>query len=160
MAGLRGLVVGLVLGSAIISVPARAQIGSSASLTHTVSVTVPPRVKVQVASLAFSAPVPVRVSSSQLNVGGLSLTINASQAWVLAIGSVSSSSAQKSHLQWSTDGTSGFSTVTPTGAAVASSVKGYEAKAATLYFRNGASPAAQTLGGASPEPIVLTISAP
>jgi len=154
MAGIRGLVVGLVLSSAMISVPARAQIGSSVSLTHTVSVTVPPRVKVQVANLAFSAPVPASVSSSRVNVGGLALTINASQAWVLAIGSTSSSSAQKSNMQWSTNGSSGFSTISSTGAAVASSVTGYESKAASLYFRDVAS------AGASVDPIVLTITAP
>ncbi len=156
MAGLRGLVVALTLGSTILSVPARAQLAASASLTHTVSVTVPSRVNVQVASLAFSAPVPARVASSQVNVGGLSLTINASQAWVLAIGSVSSSTAQQSHLQWSTDGNSGFSTVTQTGATVASSVTGYESKAANLFFRSGAPSAA----GGPAEPIVLTITAP
>ena len=159
MAGIRGLVVGLVLSSAMISIPARAQIGSSASLTHTVSVTVPPRVKVQVANLAFSAPVPARVSSSQVSIGGLALTINASQAWVLAIGSTSSSSSQKSNLQWSTNSSSGFATINSTGAAVASSVTGYESKAANLYFRNGSS-AGPTLGGASTDPIVLTITAP
>ena len=150
MAGIRGLVVGLVLSSAMIAIPARAQIGSSVSLTHTVSVTIPPRVKVQVASLAFSAPVSSKVSSSQVSVGGLGLTINASQAWVLAIGS-SNSSTQKSNLQWSTNGSSGFSTINSTGAAVASSVTGYESKAANLYFRNG---------GAGTDPIVLTITAP
>jgi hypothetical protein len=150
MAGIRGLVVGLVLGTAIISVPARAQLGASVSLTHTVYVTVPPRVKVQVTNLAFSAPVPSRVSSSRMNVGGLSLTINATQAWVLAIGS----SAQKSSLQWSTDGVSGYSTVTATGAVVASGVTAYQPKAADLHFRETVG------GGASDEPIVLTITAP
>jgi hypothetical protein len=159
MAGIRGLVVGLVLSSAMISIPARAQIGSSVSLTHIVSVTVPPRVKVQVANLAFSSPVPPRVSSSQVNVGGLALTINASQAWVLAIGSTPSPSTQKSSMQWSTNGSSGFSTINPTGTAVASSVTGYESKAANLYFRNGAS-AGQTTDGASTDSIVLTITAP
>ena len=149
MAGIRGLVVGLALGTAIISVPARAQLGTSVSLTHTVYVTVPPRVKVQVANLAL-APVPSRVSSSRMNVGGLSLTINATQAWVLAIGS----SAPKSSLQWSTDGISGYSTVTATGAVVASGVTAYVPKAADLHFR-------ETLGGgASDEAIVLTITAP
>ena len=151
MAGIRGLMAGLVLSSAMIAVPARAQIGSSVSLTHTVSVTIPPRVKVQVASLGFSAPVSPSVSSSRVSVGGLALTINASQAWVLAIGSTSSSSARKSTLQWSTNGSSNFSTINSTGAAVASSVTGYESKGANLYFRNG---------GADAEPIVLTITAP
>ena len=154
MAGIRGLVVGLVLSSAVVSIPAHAQIGSSVSLTHTVSVTVPPRVKVQVANLAFSAAVPARVSSSNVNVGGLALTINASQAWVLAIGSTSSSSAEKSNLQWSTNGSSGFSMINSTGAAVASSVTGYESKAANLYFRD------VTSAGPSVDPIVLTITAP
>ena len=159
MAGLRGLVVGLMLSSAMISIPARAQIGASVSLTHTVSVTVPPRVKVQVANLAVSAPVPSRVPSSQVNVGGLSLAINASQAWVLAIGSASSSSARKSQLQWSSDG-KGFSTITSMGAAVTSSVTGYEAKGANLYFRSGGSPGNQSSDVASAEPVVLTITAP
>lgn len=156
MAGLRGLVVGLVLSSAMVSIPARAQIGASVSLTHTVSVTVPPRVKVQVANLAVPAPVSNRVSSSQVNVGGLSLAINASQAWVLAIGSAS---ARKSQLQWSTDG-EGFSTITSMGAAVTSSVRGYEAKGANLYFRSGGSLANQNSDVASVEPVVLTITAP
>ena len=159
MAGLRGLVVGLVLSSAMVSIPARAQIGASVSLTHTVSVTVPPRVKVQVANLAVPAIAPSRVSSSQVNVGGLSLAINASQAWVLAIGSASSSSARKSQLQWSSDG-KGFSTITSMGAAVTSSVTGYQVKGANLYFRNGGSLASQTGGTVSAEPVVLTITAP
>jgi hypothetical protein len=156
MAGIRGLVVGLTLATAIISVPARAQLGASVSLTHTVYVTVPPRVKVQVANLAFSAPVPSRVSSSRMNVGGLSLTINATQAWVLAIGSASNSS-QKSRLEWSTDESSAYSPVTRTSAAVASGVTAHQAKDATLYFRDSGS---QTLVGGGEEPVVLTITAP
>ncbi len=156
MAGLRGILAGVVLASAFIALPAEAQYGASASLTHTVSVTVPPRVKVQVAALAFSsAPVASSVSSSQMNVGGLSLTINASQAWVLSIGSASGSSAQKSRLQWSPNGSSDFSKMTAMGATVASGVTGYEPKAANVFFRNGASS-----GSNSDEPIVLTITAP
>ena len=152
MAGLRGILAGVVLGSAFIALPAEAQYGS-VSLTHTVSVTVPPRVKVQVAPLAFtSAPAASPVSSSQMNVGGLSLTINASQAWVLSIGSASGSSAQNSRLQWSPNGSSDFAKMTATGATVASGLTGYEAKAANVFFRNG--------GSNSAEPIVLTITAP
>jgi hypothetical protein len=162
MAGLRGLVAGLILGSAVVvAVPARAQLGSSVSLTHTVSVMVPPRVKVQVASLAVPAAVSMRAPSTRMNVDGLSLTINASQGWVLAVGSRSGSSAQKSHLQWSTDGNSEFSTLISSGTAVASGVNAYEAKGATVFFRKGASAGGSTLAGeASAEPVVLTISAP
>lgn len=158
MAGIRGLVVGLVLGSAVVSVPARAQLGASVSLTHTVSVTVPPRVKVQVASLAFSAPVPATVSSSEISVGGLSLTVNATQGWVLAVGSPSNPSAPKSQIQWSTDVNSGFSTMTSAGTPVASGVTAYKPKEANLFFRNGASAAGQ--GGSDADPIILTITAP
>ena len=153
MAGLRGILVGLVVSSAVIAVPAEAQY---ASLTHTVSVTVPARVKVQVAALSFTpASVTADVRSSQTNVEGLSLTINASHAWVLSIGSASGSSAQKSNLQWSSNGSSDFSRITATGATVASALSGYEAKAANMFFRNGVS------GGSNSDgPIVLTITAP
>ncbi|MDP9205639.1 MAG: hypothetical protein M3P12_09325 [Gemmatimonadota bacterium] len=156
------MLVGLVLGSIAYSLPAGAQQGASVSLTHTVSVTVPPRVKVQVASLAMSAaPVPANVSSRHVNPGGLSLSINASQAWVLAIGSGSSSSALKSRLQWSTNETSDFTKMTAAGVAVASGTTGYEAKAATVFFRTGSSASKSTVaGGADAEPIILTITAP
>jgi hypothetical protein len=153
---MRGVLAGLMLGSAVIALPAGAQSGASASLTHTVSVTVPPRVKVQVAALPFSSThVPATATTSQMNVGGLALTINASQAWVLSVGSAATPSAQESQLQWSPNGSSDFSKVTVTGAAVASGVTGYEPKAANLFFRDVASG-----GSDSAEPVVLTITAP
>ncbi len=108
MTGLRGVVAGLVIGSAIMALPAAAQSRASASLTHTVSVTVPPRVKVQVANLAFSSvSAPLSVSSAQPNAAGLSVTVDANRAWVLSIGSTSGASASRSKLQWSADGRSG-----------------------------------------------------
>lgn len=106
MAGLRGIVAALVVGSAIISLPAAAQSRGAVSLTHTVSVTVPPRVKVQVANLAFSSSAPASVSSAQPNRAGLSVTVDANRAWVLSIGSTSGASARKSQIQWSADGSS------------------------------------------------------
>lgn len=150
MAGLRGILAGLAIGSAIISLPAVAQPGASASLTHTVTVTVPSRVNVQLAQFAVSTPAPVRLSSRQANTDGLSLTIRATQAWVLAIGRVYGVAARKSHLQWSPDGNSGFSTVTSRDVAVASGAGSYGAKATTLFFARGG----------DGEPIVLTVSAP
>ena len=132
MAVTRGILAALAIGSAIISLPAAAQPGSSASLTHTVSVTVPPRVKVQVSN--FSVPTPGVVRNvSQPKTDGLTLTINASRAWVLTAGSASDATAPKSSLKWSSDSSSGLSTVFIKRAAVADT--------------NG-------------EPIVLTVAAP
>ena len=111
MAGTRGILAALVIGSAVISLPAAAQSGSSSSLTHTVSVTVPPRVKVQVASLSVATPGFVR-NAGQTKTDGLALTIKASRAWVLTVGSASQASGSKSNLQWSGDSSSGLSTET------------------------------------------------
>ncbi len=132
MAVTRGILAAFVIGSAIISRPAAAQSSSSASFTHTVSVTVPSRVKVQVAS--FSVPTPgVVKNASQTKADGLSLTINASRAWVLTAGSASGAVASNSILRWTSDGSSGRSSV---------------------FIKR--SVAADTSG----EPIVLTVAAP
>lgn len=161
MAGLRGILAGLAISSAIMALPADAQSRGSASLTHTVTVTVPPRVKVQVAKLAFATLAPVGVSSRPTNVDGLSLTINANRPWVLAIGSQVGASTRKSRLQWSPDGNSGFTTVTTSHVAVASGVTSFDAKAATLFFRNVTSALGSSLTGYNEgEPVVLTVSAP
>jgi hypothetical protein len=153
MAGLRGILAALAIGSAIMALPANAQPHASSSLMHTVIVTVPPRVKVQVASLAASTPASVGVSSGQPNSAGLSLTVNATQAWVLSIGSESGVATRKSGLQWSRDGLSRFSAVTTRDVPVTSGVSAFDAKAANLVFRN----ANGSTGGDS---VVLTISAP
>src|SRR5215210_3909430 len=107
MVGLRGMMAAVVMSSAFVALPANGQI-RSASLTHTVSVTVPPRLKVQVANLAFSSPTAANVSALQTKPNGLSITVNATQAWVLSIGSGSGRAAAKSRVQWSADGSSGF----------------------------------------------------
>lgn len=157
MAGIRGLMAAVVMtSSAVISLPAGGQIGSSVSLTHTVSVSVPPRLKVQVANLAFANPVGGDVSSVQQKADGLSITVNATQAWVLSIGSVSGAAAPKSGVQWSTDGSSGYSTVTAEDAAVASGTS-YDAKAANVFFRSAPSAKLASRGA---DIVVLTVSAP
>ena len=110
MIRLRGMWTGLVLGSAIISRQSLAQ--SSVSLTHVVSVTVPARVKAQVTSFAPAAQMATRVSSVQTATDGLVITVNATQAWTLSIGSA----AGKSKHQWSHDAASGFARVDTTDA--------------------------------------------
>ena len=132
MAVTRGILAAFAIGSAVIALPAAAQSGSSASLTHTVSVTVPSRVKVQVAN--FSVPTPgVVKNASQTKTDGLALTINASRAWVLTAGSASGALSPSSSLRWSSDSSSGPSTVFIARSAVANT--------------NG-------------EPVVLTVAAP
>jgi hypothetical protein len=161
MAGIRGILAGLAISSAIIAVPAVAQSGASASLTHTVSVTVPPRVKVQVANLSVSTPGLVRNAASQMKTDGLALTVKASRAWVLTIGSASDVAASKSHLQWSSDNGSEFSTVTSTHAVVASGVRSFDAADAKLFFRSATSERARTAtGDMQHRQVVLTVSAP
>ena len=118
MAGTRGILAALAIGSAIIAVPAAAQSGSSASLTHTVSVTVPARVKVQVSNSPVPTPGVVR-NVSQTKTDGLTLTINASRAWVLTAGSATDAAASKPSHKWSSDSSSGQSTIFIKRAAVA-----------------------------------------
>ena len=132
MAVTRGLLVAFAIGSAIIARPAAAQSGSSASLTHTVSVTVPARVKVQVANSSVQTPAVVK-NTGRTSTDGLSLTINASRAWVLTAGSASGAAASRSSLRWTSDSDSGLSSV---------------------FIRRSA--VANTNG----EPIVLTVAAP
>ncbi len=153
MAGLRGILAGLVIGSAIIALPANAQSFASSSLTHTVVVTVPSRVKVQVASRAPSTPASIKVSAGELNTVGLSLTVNATQAWVLSIGSASDVTTQKTGVEWSRDGRSQFSALTTNQVPVATGVNSFDAKAANVFFRTAT-------GSRDGEPVMLTVVAP
>jgi hypothetical protein len=156
MGGIRGIMAAVVMSSAVISLPAGGQAGSSVSLTHTVSVSVPPRLDVKVANLAFSNPVRGNVSSVKRKVDGLSITVNATQAWVLSIGSVPGTPTPRSRVQWSTDGSSGFSPVTAEDTAVASGAS-YDAKAANMFFRSASS---AELTARDSDIVVLTVSAP
>jgi hypothetical protein len=139
----------LALGSAIVSRPAVAQQRSSVSLTHTVTVTVPPRVKVQVQS----AP---QISSTQ-SIDGFALSVNATQPWTLSLGSA----AQSSKIQWSLDQTSGFAILTARNTTVASGALSQTPTTATVFFRNGTKVA--TSGGEDsdgPNAVMLTVVAP
>ena len=103
MARLRGILAALVVVSAVSARPAGAQSRAYASLTHTVNVSVPSRVKVRVAGLVAATPASSTNSVAQSGEG-LSLTVSASQPWVLATRSLSDSAIQRSQLQRSTDG--------------------------------------------------------
>jgi hypothetical protein len=118
-----------------------------------VVVTVPSRVKVQVASLAASTPASIKVSAGELNTVGLGVTVNATQAWVLSIGSASDVATGKSGVRWSRDGRSQFSAVTPNQVTVATGVSSFDAKAANVFFRNAN-------GNNDGQPVTLTVVAP
>jgi hypothetical protein len=156
MVRLRGMWTGLVLGCAFIALPAFAQSGSS-SLTHLVTVTVPPRVKVQVNSVAPVAVVQsaLRASSVQAATDGLSLSISATQSWTLSIGSV----AKTSSLQWSHDRTSGFVKVSGNDSTIASGALSQDPTAAVVFFRDSAAKVSSNQSNDGPETVVLTVVA-
>jgi spore coat protein U-like protein len=153
MAHLRSALTALALGSALISRSAVAQHGASVSLTHTVSVTVPPRVKVQVGS-AQVAPSAARVSG-QPSANGLSLSVSATQPWTLSIGGPS-----KSRLQWSRDGQSDYEAVTEQSSTVASGELSQIPTSAQVFVRPVKRVISARDGGASDsDSVIFTIVA-
>jgi hypothetical protein len=153
MTAIRRTFAALVLGSAIAARPALGQQGSSVSLTHTVTVTVPPRVKVQVGSVASMSSAP---SQSSVRSDALTVSVSATRAWVLSIGS-----AKGSQVQWSTDAAAGFASIGRRDATIAAGEISQVPAAATLFFRNASvGKVAEQIGGESSEPVILTVAAP
>jgi hypothetical protein len=152
MAGFRGILAGLVISSSIVAHPANAQSRASTSLTHMVVVTVPSRVKVQVASLSASTA-SIKVSAGELSTVGLGVTVNATQAWVLSIGSASDVATGKPAVKWSRDDRSQFSVVTANQVTVATGVSSFDPKAANVFLRSAD-------GSAVGQPVMLTVVAP
>ena len=157
MAGLRRTLTILALGSAIISRSAAAQHGSSVSLTHTVQVTVPPRVEVQIAAVAAATQTTARAASRQA-AEGLALSINATQPWTLSIESV----ARGSQRQWSRDPHSEFASVTPGNATILSGVLSSAPTTTTVFFRKPTPGGSVQLESASTDSdaVLLTVVAP
>jgi hypothetical protein len=152
MVGLRGMLTGFVLGTALISRSAVAQ-GSTVSLTHVVSVTVPPRVKVQVTNVAPSVQTPATVSSKQTPTDGLALSVSATQSWTLSI----NSAGKTSNLQWSHDRSSGFASIGGSDSMVASGALSQVPTAATIFFRNAAESVRSATDGS--DTVTLTVVA-
>jgi hypothetical protein len=146
------IVMAAAIGIAILSRSSAAQHGSSTSLTHTVSVTVPPRVKVQVGALSSASVKSVSVASAQ----GLALSVSATRAWVLSIGSAASS--KSSAVRWSTDAVSGYSKLTADQVTVASGALSTMPTDSMLFFQN--LPQARSHDDAAQVPVILTVTAP
>jgi hypothetical protein len=154
MIRLRGMWTGLVLGSAIISRQSLAQ-SASVSLTHVVSVTVPARVKAQVTSFAPAVQTSTSVSSIRPATDGLVITVNATQAWTLSIGSASG----KSKHQWSRDAAFGFARVDTTDATIASGRISQFPSSAAIFFRASVVASSDKSGSEGSEPVMLTVAA-
>jgi hypothetical protein len=86
----RSIVMTLAIAMFVESRPVFAQSGST-SLTHTVSVTVQPRVKVVVRNVATQPGAPVTGSTT---LEGLALSISATRPWTLLIGTPSGNGAR------------------------------------------------------------------
>jgi hypothetical protein len=138
---------GLVLGTALLSSGAIAQ-GSSVSLSHVVTVTVPPRVKVQISNAVPFVQNVVNGSSVQATTNGLAVSVRATQSWTLSI-----SSNKKSPMEWSHDQASGFAHI-GSDAIVASGTNSQVPSAATVYFRNDAAG-----NSAGTDAVILTVAA-
>jgi hypothetical protein len=155
MVRLRCMLTAIVLGTALVSHGAVAQ-GSSVSLTHVVTVTVPPRVKVQVSNVAPAAQTTATVSSRQTPIDGLALSISATQSWTLSI----TSAGKTSDLQWSHDRTSGFASIGGSDAMVASGALSQIPTVATVFFRNGTTTESLNRGGSNEsDAVILTVVA-
>ena len=158
MLRLRDSLLAIVIGSAIISRAAVAQHGSSSSLTHTVSVTVPPRVKVQVAPFSPTSASAASAAIVSPSTQGLSLNVSATRTWVLSIGS--NSSSELGAVRWSLEPGTGFSKLTSSNVRIASGAVAGDPRAATVFFRNVIDATSSDQRDQSSPPVVLTISAP
>jgi hypothetical protein len=152
MVRLRCMLTAIALGATLVSHTAVAQ-GSSVSLTHVVTVTVPPRVKVQVSNVAPAAQTAATVSSRQTPTDGLALSISATQSWTLSI----NSAGKTSDLQWSHDQSSGFARVGRNDATVASGTLSQIPTDATVFFRNAAESVRSDTEGS--DAVMLTVVA-
>jgi hypothetical protein len=156
MVGLTRTLMAVALGMTMISRPAKAQQASS-SLVHTVTVTVPPRVRVQVAALSVTPSI-VAVGAAKESTRGVALTVNATRTWILSIGSARTSTTRNSNVRWSLDAASAFAQLS-SDVIIASGSLSNRPAAAGVYLRNGAKESASQPDG-NTAPVVFTISAP
>lgn len=150
MVGVGRTILAAAFATALISSPVVAQNGS-VSLVHTVTVTVPARVKVQVGS--FSPAQAMRVEKLDSSTQGLSVSVNATQAWTLSV--AAASDATPSSIRWSRDASTGYAGLTSSEVTIASGALSNEPRAANVFFRD----ASGSTTDSSSKSIVLTVSA-
>ena len=153
MVGVGRTIFAAAFATTLISSPVVAQNGS-VSLVHTVTVTVPPRVKVQVGSLSTAAPA-ARIGNPDSSTQGLSVSVNATQAWTLSV--AAASNAGPSSIRWSRDASTGYAGLTSSEVTIASGVLSGQPRAANVFFRDATH--GSTIDSSSTS-VVLTVSAP
>jgi hypothetical protein len=141
----------LVISATVFSPSAYAQFGS-ASLIHTVAVTVAPRVKVEAQAFSTTQRPSMSFSKTTVSEGGVRLSINATQRWVLTVGT-SASAQDKSQVRWSSTADGAFATVTSKVSTVATGTLSSQPAQTDLFLRTDG-----TAGDAAP--ILLTIVTP
>jgi hypothetical protein len=150
MAATRWTLFTLTLASALLAQPAVGQ-GASVSLTHTVTVTVPPRVKVQLANASVDRGVSIAPTAGR----AVNISVSATQSWALSIASRGGNSS----LQWASGNGGGFTPIGQGAATIATGKISQVPVASTLFLRT-----AERAGGSDDssegEAVVLTMVAP
>lgn len=144
----------LTVASALIAAPAAAQV-ASVSLTHTVTVTVPPRVKVQLGNASRQQG----ISISPVAGRAVSISVSATQSWALSIAARGGNSS----LQWSSDKDAGFTRIGDRPSTIASGELSQVPAASTLYLRTAGKISGSEGSGESEGEgvaVVLTMVAP
>jgi hypothetical protein len=160
----RTLSVAIVVGSAMFfSRPAAAQYGNgSKSLMHTVSVTIAPRVKVELSLVSLmsshSAPAAVKLTSNQGSAEGLALSVHATQSWVLSMKSSGPVDRTRgSRVHWASSPSGNYSAITSADTVLVAGARAESRADTAVYFRD-----AQNAAGSRSveETVILTVSAP
>jgi hypothetical protein len=143
MVGCRSVLITLFLATALIARPLAAQMGNASSI-HTVSVTIAPRVKVQVSSFPASS-----AAITKSSVSGVAVSVAATRPWTLSVASTKSGRSVK----WSRSRQRGYAPLSANQATVASGEHGATSVDTAIFFN------ADSANSTSDSPVVLTIVA-
>jgi hypothetical protein len=163
MVQLRALSFAILVGG-VISHPAAAQYGNvSKSLMHVVSVSIAPRVKVELSPVSHlsshSDSTVVRLTSNRGDAQGLALSVRATQSWVLSMKSRASSPvARDSKLRWSSSPRGEFTPVTSADTVLVAGTPSASSADTAVFFS-----AAQRLSApanSDEAAVILTVTAP
>ncbi|MEX2109347.1 MAG: hypothetical protein WD802_01915 [Gemmatimonadaceae bacterium] len=164
MVQLRALSMAMLVGGAMLSHPAAAQHGNvSKSLMHVVSVTIAPRVRVELTPVSqmssHSPPAAVKLTSNRGAAEGLALSVRATQSWVLSMKSRASSPvARDSKLRWSSSPRGEFTPVTSADTVLAAGTPSASSADTAVFFS-----AAQRLSASANSDetaVILSVTAP
>jgi hypothetical protein len=162
MVQFRTLSLAILVGGAMSSHPAAAQNGNvSKNLIHTVSVTISPRVRVELSPLSFmashSVPTAVKLTGKQNGAEGLALSVQATQSWVLSMKSRTSAETD-SKVRWSSSPRGQFTAITFADTVLVAGTPSASPAETAVFFRGTQQPGAPST--ADPGAVVLTVSAP